>query len=89
MCARNAALSREASFISDGPCRCSIFGLSRQVQPGSVKLDWKLNSECGLEEGARRSFPVKERKPAWRSVTSVSCITYVVYISAYCKSRLH
>lgn len=65
MCARNAALSREASFISDGLCRCSTFGLSRQVQPGSVKLDWKLNSECGLErERGGGSFPVKERKPA-------------------------
>lgn len=88
MCTRNTAVSWEASFISDGPCRCSTFGLSRQVQPGSIKLDWKLNSERGLGVG-EESFPVKERKPTWRSVTSVSCITYVVNISAYCKSWLH
>lgn len=62
MCARNAALSREASFISDGPCRCSTFGLSRQVQPGSVKLDWKLNSECGLERGGGGKFPCEREK---------------------------
>lgn len=33
MCARNAAPSRQARFISDGPRRCSTFGLSRRVQP--------------------------------------------------------
>lgn len=60
MCAHNAApkLALSPTARAGVPHLAYRGGFS----PGSVKLDWKLNSECGLAAAGIRKFPCEEKE---------------------------
>lgn len=53
--------------------------------PGSVKLDWKLNSERGLASAGIRKFPCEKRE---RRRGEASCITSVAQHQCLVQRRL-